>query len=68
MNKLNFSQCDGYLDWVNVPADATTKNISLPTNHVYQMSIAANTKSGYSSGMVWASCTILHDKGKKKVS
>ena len=36
-------------------------NISLPSNNVYQFAVAANTKN-FSSGMVWSTCTILHNK------
>ncbi len=55
-------QCNGYLDWRDVDADVRTLNVTLPTSDVYQFAIAANTRA-VSSGMVWATCTILHDKG-----
>ena len=39
----------------------------MPTDNVYQFAVAANTLD-YSSGMSWATCTILHNKvvGKLK--
>ena len=60
-------QCRGYLDWVDVVREQRTVNITLPTPDVYQFAVAANTRAA-SSGMVWATCTILHDKvvGKLK--
>ena len=60
-------QCQGYLEWVNVKPEQKTMNITLPTPDVYQFAVAANTRQ-WSSGMVWATCTILHNKivGKLK--
>ena len=60
-------QCQGFLDWVNVVPEQKTMNITLPTPDVYQFAVAANTRQ-WSSGMVWATCTILHNKivGKLK--
>ncbi len=37
-------------------------NVTLPADTVYQVAVAANTELA-SSGMVWSTCTILHDKG-----
>ncbi len=50
-----------------MPRYQRSVNITLPTNNVYQFAVAANTET-YSSGMVWATCTILHNKviGKLK--
>lgn len=38
-------------------------NVTLPSDSIYQVAVAANTDLG-SSGMVWSTCTILHDKGR----
>ncbi|XP_063994915.1 cytokine receptor isoform X2 [Diachasmimorpha longicaudata] len=61
-------QCTGFLDWVHVPALTTIYNMTVPDpKKVYQFAIATNTKRA-SSGMVWASCTVIHNKvvGKMK--
>lgn len=60
-------QCTGFLNWIHVPSTATIKTIEVPDNKIYQFAISANTKNG-SSGMVWASCTVIHNKvvGKMK--
>ena len=60
-------QCEGQLSWQNVEKQNRTVNITVPTDNVYQFAVAANTRT-YSSGMVWATCTILHNKviGKLK--
>ncbi|CAK9799872.1 Cytokine receptor [Anthophora plagiata] len=61
-------QCTGYLDWVHVPRNTTIYNMTVPDpDKVYQFAISANTNKG-SSGMVWASCTVIHNKvvGKMK--
>ena len=55
-------QCEGQLDWKEVGNETRTVNITLPTENIYQFAVAANTLE-YSSGMVWATCTILHNKG-----
>ena len=55
-------QCEGKLDSKEVNAEHRSVNISLPTNHVYQFAVAANLQPLMSSGMVWTSCTILHNK------
>ncbi|XP_066999474.2 cytokine receptor [Anabrus simplex] len=54
-------QCPGYLDWIHVPKNETVKNITVPDDEIYQFAVSANTKYG-SSGMVWASCTVIHNK------
>ncbi|KAK2586334.1 hypothetical protein KPH14_010628 [Odynerus spinipes] len=61
-------QCTGYLDWVHVSKNTTIYNMTVPdAKKVYQFAISTNTKRG-SSGMVWASCTVIHNKvvGKMK--
>ncbi|CAL7946416.1 unnamed protein product [Xylocopa violacea] len=61
-------QCNGYLDWVHVSRNTTIYNMTVPDpDKVYQFAISANTQKG-SSGMVWASCTVIHNKvvGKMK--
>ncbi|XP_046745432.1 cytokine receptor-like isoform X2 [Diprion similis] len=61
-------QCTGYLDWVHVNRTVTVHNITVPdARKVYQFAIAANTDRA-SSGMVWASCTAIHNNtiGKMK--
>ncbi|EZA53737.1 hypothetical protein DMN91_008451 [Ooceraea biroi] len=61
-------QCTGYLDWVQVSKDTTIYNMTVPNpDKVYQFAISANTAKG-SSGMIWASCTVIHNKvvGKMK--
>ncbi|XP_043508865.1 cytokine receptor [Frieseomelitta varia] len=61
-------QCTGYLDWVHVSRNTTIYNMTVPDpDKVYQFAISANTNRG-SSGMVWASCTVIHNKvvGKMK--
>jgi len=56
-----FFKCDGEIDWIVVNKSDQSVNISLPSDNVYQVAVAANTDS-FSSGMVWSTCTILHDK------
>ncbi|CAB0032240.1 unnamed protein product [Trichogramma brassicae] len=61
-------QCQGYLDWKHVPSDTLIHNVTVPDpKRVYQFAISANTDHG-SSGMMWASCTVIHNKvvGKMK--
>lgn len=58
----------GYLDWVHVPENTTIYNITVPDPFkVYQFAISVNTEKG-SSGMIWSSCTVIHNKvlGKMK--
>merc|ERR1719507_1008128 len=64
--------CDGFLDWEEVPIgdsnlETVIHNITLPDGGNYQMAIAANTKT-HSSGLVWATCTIIKNRvvGKLK--
>lgn len=61
-------QCTGYLDWVHVPKNTTVYNMTVSDpDKVYQFAISANSARG-SSGMIWASCTVIHNKvvGKMK--
>ncbi|KYN30898.1 Cytokine receptor [Trachymyrmex septentrionalis] len=61
-------QCTGYLDWVHVPKNTMIYNITVPNpSKVYQFAISVNTERG-SSGMIWSSCTVIHNKvlGKMK--
>ncbi|XP_011874868.1 PREDICTED: cytokine receptor [Vollenhovia emeryi] len=61
-------QCTGYLDWVHVSKNTTIYNITVPDpSKVYQFAISVNTERG-SSGMIWSSCTVIHNKvlGKMK--
>ncbi|KAL7307372.1 hypothetical protein TKK_0000559 [Trichogramma kaykai] len=61
-------QCQGYLDWKHVSSDTLIHNVTVPDpKRVYQFAISANTDHG-SSGMMWASCTVIHNKvvGKMK--
>jgi cytokine receptor domeless len=62
-----FYQCEGYLQWEEVDASVRMRNITLDKDGVYQFAVSANAP-GRSSGMVWATCTILHNKvvGKLK--
>lgn len=55
----------GYLNWTHVPKNVTIKNITVPEDKIYQFAIAANSKTE-SSGMVWSSCTVIHNKGTLK--
>ncbi|XP_053977661.1 uncharacterized protein LOC128875796 [Hylaeus volcanicus] len=61
-------QCTGYLDWVHVSKNVTVYNMTVPDpDKLYQFAISTNTNKG-SSGMVWASCTVIYNKdiGKMK--
>ena len=49
------------MDWRDYPSSVRIANITLPTSDVYQFAVSANTHEA-SSGMVWATCTILHDR------
>lgn len=53
----------GFLNWTHVPSNETFKKIHVPEDKIYQFAISANTKNA-SSGMIWASCTVIHNKGK----
>jgi len=53
----------GFLNWTHVPSNETFKKIHVPEDKIYQFAISANTRNA-SSGMIWASCTVIHNKGK----
>ncbi|XP_032682299.1 uncharacterized protein LOC116849327 isoform X2 [Odontomachus brunneus] len=60
-------QCTGYLDWVHVPKNTTMYNVTVSNpSKVYQFAISTNTEQ-ISSGMVWASCTVIHNKVTSKM-
>lgn len=61
---MNFQ---GYLDWEEVPPYKRSHNVTLIENDTYhQFAISANTRN-FSSGMLWASCTVLHDDGIQRM-
>lgn len=53
----------GTLNWTRVPRDVTIQNITVPDEKIYQFAISANTENE-SSGMVWASCTVIHNRSE----
>lgn len=53
----------GTLNWTRVSRDVSIKNITVPDETIYQFAISANTDT-QSSGMVWASCTVIHNKSE----
>lgn len=58
------SSFQGILQWIFVDQNTFIKNVTVPDiTKNYQFAISANSKDG-SSGMVWAKCTIIHNKGK----
>lgn len=60
--------CKGIIDWIHVEKDSTRKNITMrDVKKFYKFAIAANLENGQSSGMIWSSCVIFHDKILKKV-
>ncbi|KAJ8868706.1 hypothetical protein PR048_030245 [Dryococelus australis] len=59
-------QCTGFLDWVHVPKTETVKLLHVQKNNTYQFAISANSETA-SSGMVWASCTVIHNHGVSKM-
>ncbi|XP_050425934.1 cytokine receptor-like isoform X2 [Adelges cooleyi] len=75
-------QCNGYMNWVHIPRLESSYNVTVNNNQNYQFAISANSQSparrsfaslyhngqSSSSGMVWASCTVLHNNivGKMK--
>lgn len=57
----------GYFDWIHVPGNTSVYNMTVSNEKkVYQFAISANTESS-SSGMVWASCTVLHNQVLSKM-
>lgn len=59
-------QCDGRLQWERVPASLTARNFTVTEDKIYQFAISANGY-GTSSGMVWASCTIIPNTAIGKI-
>ncbi|KRT83594.1 Fibronectin domain-containing protein [Oryctes borbonicus] len=59
-------QCAGYLNWTEVPANTTEYNITISEENTTQFAISANNATS-SSGMVWATCTLIHDKVITKI-
>eukprot|EP00102_Acyrthosiphon_pisum_P024183 XP_016661393.1 PREDICTED: phosphatidylinositol phosphatase PTPRQ isoform X2 [Acyrthosiphon pisum] len=66
-------ECNGYMNWIHIPSSESCYNIIVPDHmQIYQFAISANSQSSLkaghyppisiSSGMVWASCTVLHNK------
>ncbi|KRT84462.1 Fibronectin domain-containing protein [Oryctes borbonicus] len=53
-------QCNGYLNWIVVPATTREYNITVKEEYTTQFAISANNGSS-SSGMVWATCTLIHN-------
>lgn len=58
--------CSGYLNWTHVSSNITIKNMTVEDDKPYQFAVSANTRNA-SSGMVWASCTILYNKPIQKM-
>lgn len=59
--------CAGYLDWIHVSNTTTMYNMTVPNpNKIYQFAISSNTANS-SSGMIWASCTVIHNRIVGKV-
>lgn len=57
----------GYLQWVHVPKSTAMYNVTVSNpSKVYQFAISSNTERT-SSGMVWASCTVIHNKVTSKM-
>lgn len=67
----------GYMNWMHIPSSESCYNITVSDHmKIYQFAISANSQSSLkttgitslyqptsiSSGMVWASCTVLHNK------
>ncbi|GJQ67411.1 putative fibronectin type 3 [Trypoxylus dichotomus] len=59
-------QCAGYLNWTEVPANTTEYNITVSEENTTQFAISANNATS-NSGMVWATCTLIHDKVITKI-
>lgn len=70
-------QCDGKLEWKQVEIDLSNventfqnktfiASVTLPTDDIYQMAVSAETKD-FSSGMVWATCTIIQNRVVSKL-
>lgn len=63
-NKDRPYQCNGFLDWMHLPANTTKHNFTINSTNSYQFAISANSDTS-SSGMIWASCTAIHNKLNK---
>jgi len=50
---------------MSVSSSTQSVNVTLPTENVYQFAVSANTDK-FSSGMVWVTCNILHNKGEEE--
>ncbi|KAJ3639518.1 hypothetical protein Zmor_002874 [Zophobas morio] len=59
-------QCTGLLNWTVVSSSTTTVNMKVDKSKIFQFAIAANTRES-SSGMLWAACTIIHNKNMGKL-
>ncbi|XP_021962636.1 cytokine receptor isoform X3 [Folsomia candida] len=61
-------QCQGLMKWDVVSADKQSKFYNnLPHNNmIYQFAVAANAEN-MSSGMAWASCTLIHGRVPDKL-
>ncbi|XP_063237543.1 cytokine receptor [Bacillus rossius redtenbacheri] len=60
-------QCKGFLDWIHVPKNENVKLLHVPNNNnTYQFAISVNSEKA-SSGMVWASCTVIHNQSIRKM-
>jgi hypothetical protein len=57
----------GFLNWTHVPANVNIVNITVPEDKkIYQFAISANGENT-SSGLSWAVCTAIHNKGLGKM-
>lgn len=65
-DSISDHMCSGYLNWTRVPSNVTIRNMTVEDDKPYKFAVSANTDTG-SSGMVWASCTILYNKPIQKM-
>ncbi|XP_037071252.1 uncharacterized protein LOC119092394 [Pollicipes pollicipes] len=59
-------QCEGQLNWRQVPGDTRSFALDLPRPAEYQFAVAATRQLPWgvtSSGMVWSQCTVLDSGG-----
>lgn len=54
------------LNWTVVPNESTSHEMRVANNKITQFAISANTHNG-SSGMLWAACTVIHNKSMGKI-
>lgn len=54
------------MNWTEVPANTTEYNITVSEENTTQFAISANNGTS-SSGMVWTSCTLLHNQALTKI-